>query len=396
MLRYGQGSIFSPVKIHRVAVVGCGALAQQAHLPHIQRNPRTKLVVTCDMDPAVAEACRAKYGAERAETDWRKVVAAKDVDACVLCTHTNLRGEFIVPALESGKAVYTEKPLAPSVEDMLAIVKASRKTGRPVCVGHNRRSSPAMLEFRRLLEKAKRGPHGLSPTVDRSGGKVRIPEEEQMQFLIRVNDDARSWKPWVFKDSEGILFAEMVHFIDLALWFNDTPPVRAYVEGGAIGNFAIVLRFADGSTTVMHHTLVGNFDYPKELFEATVKNITLAMDQHFEVRQCGMADEKAQTLFDYAPESTWATRKGMAGYMTEREDEARRAAVEKRPSRWLNVNKGHYEHLDRFLTHLEGKGENPCPVETAVPVPRVAMKLLESSKLGLPVAITASDLAVSA
>ena len=61
--------------------------------------------------------------------------------------------------------------------------------------------------------------------------------------------------------------------------------------------------------------------------------------------------------------------------------------------RWLNVNKGHYEHLDRFLTHLEGKGENPCPVETAVPVTRVAMKLLESSRLGLPVDITASDLA---
>ena len=348
------------------------------------------------MDPVVAEACRVKYGAERAETDWRKVVGAKDVDACVLCTHTNLRGEFIVPALESGKAVYTEKPLAPSVEDMLAILKASRKTGCPVCVGHNRRSSPAMLEFRRLLEKAKRGPAGQSPTVDRSGGKTRIPEERQMQFLIRVNDDVRSWKDWVFQDSEGILFAEMVHFIDLALWFNDAPLVRAFVEGKAIGNFAIVLRFADGSTTVMHHTLVGNFDYPKELFEATVKNITLAMDQHFEVRQVGMVDEKAQVLFDYAPESAWATRRGMAGYMAEREEEVRRAATEKRPVRWLNVNKGHYEHLDRFLTHLEGKGENPCPVASAVPVTRVAMKLLESSRLGLPVEITASDLDVTA
>jgi predicted dehydrogenase len=381
------------VKVHRVAVVGCGALARQAHLPSIRRNPRMKLVATCDVDAAAAESARADFGAGRAEKDWRRIVEAKDVDLCVLCTHTNLRGEFIVPALGAGKAVYTEKPLAPSVEDMLAIVRASRETGRPVCVGHNRRSSPAMLEFRRLLEKAKRGPPGCAPSVDRAKGKTRIPEEKQMQFLIRVNDDVRSWKDWVFSDPEGILFAEMVHFLDLALWFNDSAPVRAYVEGKAIGNFAVILRFADGSTTVIHHTLVGNFDYPKELFEATARNVTIAMDQHFEVRQVGMADEPALRAFDYAPESSWAKRQGMAGYMAEREEEARRAVAEGRPARWINVNKGHYEHLDRLLDHLEGKGENPCPVESAVPVTRVAMKLLESSASGLPVAISAADLA---
>ncbi|MCC7519180.1 MAG: Gfo/Idh/MocA family oxidoreductase [Verrucomicrobiae bacterium] len=382
------------MKIHRVAVVGCGALARHVHLPNIRKNSRMKLVAACDMDVAAAESARADFGAERAETDWRKVVAAKDVDLCVLSTHTNLRGEFIIPALESGKAVYTEKPLAPSLEDMRAIVRASRATGRAVCVGHNRRSSPAMLEFRRLLEKARRGPRGTTPSMDRSEGRAHLPEEDQMQLLIRINDDARSWKHWIFSDAEGILFAEMVHYIDLALWFNAAPAVRAYVEGKAIGNFGVVLRFADGSTTLMHHTLVGNFDYPKELFEATANNITVAMDQHFEVRQIGMRDEPTLRVFDYASESSWAKRKGMTGYMAEQEEEARRAAAEKRPTRWINVNKGHSEHLDRFLDHLEGRGENPCSVESAVPVTRVALRLLESSASGLPVKISPDDLAV--
>ncbi len=376
---------------HRVAVVGCGALAQGAHLPSCKRNPRIELVATCDISRDAAESCRDQFGAARAETDWRRVVEAKDIDLCILCTHTNLRGEFILPALESGKAVYTEKPLAPSRKEMLDIVLASRRTSRPVCVGHNRRSSPAVLEFRRLVEKAKKGPRGTAAAVDRMGGRALIPEESCMQLLMRVNDDSRSWKGWVFFDEEGILHAEMVHFIDLALWLASSHPVRVFCEGSPRGNFTIIIRFADGSIATLAHTLVGNFNYPKELFEATVNNITVAMDQHIEVRQIGMDDEMVQKMFPYAQGCGWAASLGMSGYMREFDEERAKAAKEKRPMRWLNVNKGHYEHLDRFLDHLEGRGPNPCEVDGAVTVNRIALKILESARLGLPVAVNPED-----
>ncbi|MDD2706963.1 MAG: Gfo/Idh/MocA family oxidoreductase [Verrucomicrobiae bacterium] len=378
-------------KTHRVAVVGCGALAQGAHLPHCQRNPRVELVATCDIDAVNAEACRKKFGAQRAESDWRRVVEARDIDLCILCTHTNLRGEFIIPALESGKAVYTEKPLAPNFREMTDIVKATRRTGRPVCVGHNRRSSPAVLEFKRLADKALHGASSRPPTVNRMEQRKLLPEEKQLQILMRINDDSRSWKPWIFWDAEGILFAEMVHFIDLALWLNPGHPVRAFAEGSPRGNFSLLLRFNDGSITTIQHTMVGHFDYPKELFEATAGFITVGMDQHLEVRQWGMKDEPAQKFFPYAHGCDWAVKQGMAGYLQELEAEVRQSEKTGKQARWLNVNKGHYEQLDRFLTHLEGGGENPCPVDGAVAVNRVAMKLLESVRLGLPVAITPED-----
>ena len=379
------------MKKHRVAVVGCGALAQGAHLPNCQRNPRVELVAVCDVDKAAAESCKERFGAQRVETDWRRVAEAKDIDLCVLCTHTNLRGAFIVPALEAGKAVYTEKPLAPSRQEMLEIVMASRRTGRPVCVGHNRRSSPAILEFKRLLDKAKAGTRGTPPTVDRMAGRDPIPEEGYTQVLMRVNDDSRSWKHWIFLDEEGAMHAEMVHFIDLALWFNDAAPVRVFAEGSPRGNFTILIRFADGSLSTLQHSIVGNFDYPKELIEATTKNITVAMDQHIEVRQIGMEDEPVQRFFPYAESSQWATQLGMNGYMREFEAERQRARGEGRPSRWLNVDKGHYEHLDRFLDHLEGKGPNPCEIGGAVTVNRITLKVLESARLGLPVAVNPGD-----
>ena len=123
------------MKRHRVAVVGCGALARGAHLPNCRRNRRVELVAVCDIDPRAAEQCREKFGAARAETDWRRVVAAADIDVCVLCTHTNLRGEFIVPALESGKAVYTEKPLAPSRKEMLDAASHAALGQMPAAAG---------------------------------------------------------------------------------------------------------------------------------------------------------------------------------------------------------------------------------------------------------------------
>ena len=380
------------MKKHRVAVIGCGALAQGAHLPSCQKNQRIELVAVCDIERAAAELCAKQFHAQHIETDWRRIVEAKDIDLCILCTHTNLRGAFIVPALESGKAVYTEKPLAPNRKEMLDIVLTSRKTGRPVCVGHNRRSSPAVLEFKRLLDIAKLTPRGFKPSIDRMEKREFLPEEQYLQLLLRVNDDSRSWKHWSVMDEEGMMHAEMVHFLDLSLWLNaPRHPVRIFAEGSPRGNFTILIRFDDGSLSTLQHTCVGHFDYPKELFEATTRNVTVAMDQHIEIRQIGLAAEPVQQFFPYAPGCEWATQPGMAGYMRELEAELKRSRAAGELHRWLTVNKGHYEHLDRFLDHLEGKGENPCDVEGAVAVNRIILKVLESARLGLPVAVHPED-----
>lgn len=379
------------MKRHRAAVVGCGAMAQMVHLPNVVRNPRLELAVACDLDPKTAETCGARFGARRLETDWRRVAAADDVDLIILATHTNLRRELIVPALEARKPVYVEKPLAATEEEMAAIVEASRGTGVPVCVGHNRRSSPAMLEFRRLIEKALAGAESSPPSIDRSRERAKIPEEDRIQLLMRINDDSRSWKQWVFEDAQGIMFAEMVHFIDIALWLNPGRPVRAFAEGSPRGNFALVLRFEDGSVTTIHHTMVGHFDYPKELFEFTARYFTIAMEQHLEVRQAGLRDEPAVRTFPYGEGSNWVRGEGVAGYLQAMAAEHRRAAAAGEPPRWIQVNKGHYEHLDRFLTHIEGAGPSPCPAESAIPVTRLALRCLESARKGEPVTLKVED-----
>ena len=64
------------------------------------------------------------------------------------------------------------------------------------------RDSPAILELRRLLNKAIKSDGGWPASVDRSEGgrRATLPEEKQIQILMRVNDDCRRWKDWIFRD----------------------------------------------------------------------------------------------------------------------------------------------------------------------------------------------------
>ena len=379
--------------VRGIAVVGCGSIATGVHLPNIVANSRLRLITTCDCDERAARESAARFAAARWETDWRRAVADGQVDLVLLATHTGLRGELIIAAMRAGKPVYTEKPLAPSISEMADILRVHRETRVPVCVGHNRRSSPAVLELRRLLLKARSLPQAEPPSVDRSvPGIIRsLPEVRGTQILIRVNDDLRSWKPWIFEDAEGILFAEMVHFIDLALWLQSAPPARVFAMGSNRTNFTLTIGFQDGSTATLHQTGVGHFDYPKELVEVSANFVTVAMEQHVEVRQWGIGDEPHRRTFPFKGQDM-ARTDGIAGYYEAlAAAQAMRGAGQKALS--VGVNKGHAAHLDRFLTHLDGGGENPCPIEGAVTVNRLALKLLESIRTNTPVPVVQEDLA---
>jgi len=209
---------------------------------------------------------------------------------------------------------------------------------------------------------------------------------------MRVNDDCRSWKDWIYHDAEGILFAEMVHFIDVALWLNPSPPVRVFAEGSARGNFTLLIRFQDGSLTTIQHTLSGHFDYPKELFEVSANHVTLAMEHHVELRQRGLSDEPFRRTYPAAGRQEEAASAGIEGFHRAVTDASEQAQRTGDPPAFISPDKGHAAHLDRFLDCVEGRGENPCDVADAVVVTRVALKLLESVRLGIPLPIGPEDL----
>ncbi|MFF2654590.1 Gfo/Idh/MocA family protein [Streptomyces sp. NPDC058045] len=121
---------------------------------------RPVLAAIAGRDPHAVRAAAAKYGWAAAETDWRALLAREDVHLVDVCTPGDSHAEIAVAALEAGKHVLCEKPLANSVaeaEAMVAAAEAARERGQLAMVGFNYRRVPALSHARRLIADGRLG-----------------------------------------------------------------------------------------------------------------------------------------------------------------------------------------------------------------------------------------------
>lgn len=142
-----------------VGVIGVG-LRSGAHLNALkQLQGESKVAALCDLESArmqkVAQALPSK---PEMYTDYRELLKDKNVGAVVIVTPGYLHHEMALAALRAGKDVMLEKPLAMNYQEATDIIRASRKSGRVVCVGMQRRYSRGDTEIRRMVESGAIGP----------------------------------------------------------------------------------------------------------------------------------------------------------------------------------------------------------------------------------------------
>lgn len=375
----------APVRPLQVAVVGCGMLARGTHIPHSATNPGLQLRWLCDLNLDATRSLADQYGATHVTADYHEVLRDPQVDLVVLATTHTLREAFIVEAAACGKPVYVEKPMAGTPEETAHILQAVRESGIPFCVGHNRRSAPAVLDALEILQRHRARPALVPWRLDRNTHlRPPIPEEGQTQVLIRVNDDVLTWKPWAFAD--GAILNEMTHFIDLANLFMGTlEPRQVYVMGSTRMNFTILIGYADGSIATLAHSAVGTLDYPKELYEITYGGAMIAVDHCMEIRVMGIEDEPFRRNYPTLDPAAHTMQDGIEGYY----DSALQTIQERLACGENDLfvgspNKGHYAHLDRFAACVRGNGPSPCDVYEGAKATILTLKALESCRLGLP------------
>jgi predicted dehydrogenase len=136
----------------RFALIGCGDIGI-LRARALARSPGCQLVVTADTDAARARACAEVAPGAEALTDWREAVRRADVDAVVVSTPPSLHEEMVVTALEAGKHVLSEKPLARSPAECRTMVAAAERTGRRLATGFNYRFYPSFRKARELLDR---------------------------------------------------------------------------------------------------------------------------------------------------------------------------------------------------------------------------------------------------
>lgn len=137
----------------RVGVLGAGRWAQMAHLPGWARDPRTELVAVCDVDSNLATEAAARFAIPHSATDYREVVQRDDVDVIDVCTPSHTHFELAMAALQAGKHVLCEKPVAFDFRDTLRAAALARSKGLKTKLGFTFRYSPAMLYMKELVDQ---------------------------------------------------------------------------------------------------------------------------------------------------------------------------------------------------------------------------------------------------
>lgn len=136
----------------RVGIIGCGRITQRRHAPEFARNPQTELVGYYNRTPSRAEALAREYGG-RVYESIDALLADSSIDAVSVCTANSTHAENTIRALEAGKHVLCEKPMATTVEECEAMLEAARRSGKFLMIAQNQRFNIGHVRAKELLEQ---------------------------------------------------------------------------------------------------------------------------------------------------------------------------------------------------------------------------------------------------
>ena len=304
------------------AVIGAGNFATRVLLPILkQRNVRLRTIASAG-GPSGAIA-GAAFDAERITADVDDIVADSSIETVFVLTRHDSHASLVLRALEAGKHVFVEKPLALSEEDLDRIERVARDTDRLLMVGFNRRFAPFSREVASHLA-ARSGPVALNITVNAGA----IPRDHWTQ-----NADVGG----------GRIVGEACHFIDLARALVGQPIAGVHATPAATrgGEFvddiaSLSINFADGSIASIFYAANGAKSYPKERVECFFDGRTLVIDNWRRLRRFNV--------------------RGPMFELGKRQD------------------KGHAAEIDAWLSAVQRGGPPPIPLDELIEVSRWSIR----------------------
>jgi predicted dehydrogenase len=136
----------------RVAVLGAGNWAKSAHIPGWQRDPRSEVAVICDPRKERADEFAKFFNVPEASGDWQSVVSRQDIDVVDVCTPSATHLELSRGALEAGKHVLCEKPVAFDFRQTLKMAELAKSKGLKTKLGFTFRYSPGVRYAWSMIE----------------------------------------------------------------------------------------------------------------------------------------------------------------------------------------------------------------------------------------------------
>jgi predicted dehydrogenase/threonine dehydrogenase-like Zn-dependent dehydrogenase len=245
----------------RISFIGSGNYAQAVLIPAFAKSGARFRGIASN-NGLTARTMAQRFGFERITTSPDELLHDTETDAVIVATRHDSHADYVVKALNAGKHVFVEKPLALSLEGIDAIAAAS--AARPECqimIGFNRRFSPLIQTAIKLL-RAKPGPHS---------------------FLMTVNAGALPGDHWAHDSllGGGRIVGEACHFLDLLRFLAGAPAASSSIirmAGPAKDTVAITLGFDNGCLGTIVYYANGGASFPKERLEIFSGGSILQLD----------------------------------------------------------------------------------------------------------------------
>lgn len=414
-LRYtaatGASMLLSPMVLARqkskvsdvlhIGIIGVGAQGQVL-LNAGLKIPNVRFKAVCDIwehyNLKRALGLLGKYGHEpNGYTDYRELLAREtDLDGIIIATPDFWHADHTVDALNAGLHVYCEKEMSNTLEGAKRMVRAARKTGKLLQIGHQRRSNPRYLHaYNRLINEAKI--LGRITTVNAQWNravqpdlgwpkKYAIPVSTLKRFGFSSMRQFRNWR-WYRNLGGGPIVDLGSHQIDIFNWFLDARPKSVLASGGT--------DYYDHKTHEWYDTVLAVYEYEtragnvRAFYQTITTNSSMGYYENF------LGDQGTLQISESAnrggiwrePSAPEWTKWEQLGYIEAPEKEANPqdtgAILDVRetvapPQHKLAVQFNdpyHKPHLENFFEAVRGKTSLNCPqdigYETAVTVLRV-------------------------
>lgn len=246
-----------------LGIIGAGNFTGSTILPMLKKvNAKVKTIASSKGLSGTTLA--KKFGVALSTTDYRSILADRDIDAVIITTRHNAHARQVIESLQAGKHVFVEKPLALTMEELDEIDLVKKGSDKTLTVGFNRRFSPFILDARKQL------------------GESDVP----INVIAIMNAGFIPQDVWV-QDTEvggGRIIGEACHLIDLITSL--TGSLVESVVMNAMGNHpsentdnaSILLQYKNGSTGTIHYFSNGSKSYSKERIEIYSQNRTIIID----------------------------------------------------------------------------------------------------------------------
>ncbi len=320
-----------------IAVVGMGEFARAVHLPNIKAlSEFYNLHTIVSRKGHNAASMAKKFGAEKSATALRDVLADTAVNCVLITTKHHQHAAMSLQALEAGKHVLVEKPLALNLDELNKIAdffaNQPQNEACPILMtGYNRRFSPYMKLVKKHVQQRK----------------------NPMIINYRMNAGYIAKEHWVqTEEGGGRNLGEACHIYDLFTFLTGSqvvsievtaikPQLDYYLEND---NFIVQLAFADGSAASLTYTAMGDSEYPKEHMEIFYDGKVVEMRDFRQLMIHGMRFNKMRSKF---------------------------------------INKGHKEELTAFAEAISKQQEWPIPLWEQIQAAEIALSVENLLKHGL-------------